>query len=172
MRFGMRLGRRSWVTGGGGGGVLVASLLSDILRATLIGAIYAVRTACLLAVQLGALGFATHHAYRTRRNAVATRRDQLVPLLPGLVSTAAAQSASSGIKIWGVYVVGDDFHYGVHPTKGSELRQLYPDRTSEIARVALYPDVVRARSVASRLQRMGFSYRELLSLAPARPYRR
>jgi hypothetical protein len=164
MRYGMRVGRRSWVTGGGG--VLVASLLSDILRATLFGAIYVVRAACLLAVELGAVGLAAHHAYRTRRNAVAIRKAQLVAPLRGSVSVAAAASVPSATKLWAVYVVGNDFHHGVFPKRKAELMQLYPERAGEIAQVAFFPDPARARSAATQLQRMGFSYREFSALFP------
>lgn len=65
-----------------------------------------------------------------------------------------------------MYAVGDQFHHGIHPRKGDELLRLYPNRATEIARVALFADAARARSAAGRLQRQGYSFAELLSIFP------
>lgn len=157
----MRLGRRSWVTGGGG--VLAASCLIGVLRATLVLAVYAL--VFVFAVELGFLGYAASSIYRARHTALDRRWQEQAGLLRGSVSAAVAQvAAQSGTKVWGVYVVGDEFHHGVFPRKKAQLMQLYPHLTDEIAQVALFPDATRARRVASQLQSRGFSLAELLMI--------
>lgn len=155
MRYGMRLGRRSWVTGGGG--VLIAATFAGLLYLTMMVSAWVVATALGLLVGLGA------YALQSTKSA---RRAQLAMPLRGSLDEAAPGVLDGRTKVWAVYAVGDQFHHGIHPRKGEELLRLYPDRAAQIARVALFADAARARSAAGQLQRQGYSFAELLSLFP------
>jgi hypothetical protein len=151
----MRLGRGSWVTGGGG--VLIASTFAGLLYLTAMVSAWAVATA------LGLLFALLAYALRNTKSA---RRAQLaVPLRDSLDETVVG-ALDGRTKVWAVYAVGDQFHHGIYPKKGEELLCLYPDRVAQVARVALFADAARARSAAGRLQRQGYSFAELLSLFP------
>jgi hypothetical protein len=57
--------------------------------------------------------------------------------LKGSLDETALGALDGRTKVWAVYAVGDQFHHGIHPRKGDELLRLYPNRATEIARVAL-----------------------------------
>lgn len=155
MRYGMRLGRGVWVTGGGG--VLIASTFSALLYAALMLSAWAVATALGL--------FCTFVVYALQHTKSA-RRAQLAEPMKGSLDAAALGVLDCRPKVWAVYAVRDQFHYGIDPTKGEELLRLYPELAAQIARVALFPDAARARSAAARLQQRGYSFAELLKLFP------
>jgi hypothetical protein len=155
MRYGMRLGRGTWVTGGGG--VLFASTFAGLLYLTMLV------WASAVAAALGLLFFLVAYALRNTKSA---RRAQLAMPLRDSLDETALGALNGRTKVWAVYTVGDQFHHGIYPKKGEDLLRLYPDRAAQIARVVLFPDASRARSAAGRLQRQGYSFAELLSLFP------
>lgn len=153
MRFGMRMGSGSWVTGGGG--VLATSAFLGLLHLAALLSAWVVFTS--LGLLLGLLAYAL-------RNTKSARRAQLAGLLKDKLDEAALGALDGRTKAWAVYAVGEQFHHGVHPKKGEELLRLYPDRAAHVARVALFADATRARSAAGQLQGLGYSCAELLSL--------
>lgn len=155
MRYGMRLGRGAWVTGGGG--VLIASVFAGLVYAMIAISAWAVVTALGLVFSLTAYGL-----QRTK----SARRAQLAMPLMGSLDETALGRLDGLPKVWAVYAVGNQFHHGIFPDRGVELLRLYPNRAAQIARVALFPDAARARSAATRLQRQGYSFAELVSLFP------
>jgi hypothetical protein len=127
--------------------------------------IHAVRLVCTLVVWLGFLGRSAYSAHRIRRTFVARRWVEVLGVLVGAVSTGAAHRATQqGIRVRGVYVVGDEFHHGIFPKKEAQLTLLYPHRAQKVAQVALLPDATRARRAAAQFQRWGFSLQELLQI--------
>lgn len=155
MRYGMRIGRGAWVAGGGG--VLMASTISALLYATMMLSAWVVATA---------LGLIFSFVAYALQNTKSARRVQLAEPLRGSLDATALGALDSRTKVWAVYAVRDQFHYGIDPTKGEELLRLYSDREAQIARVAHFPDAARARSAAARLQQQGYSFAELLKLFP------
>lgn len=114
MRYGMRLGRRSWVTGGGG--VLIAATLAGLLYVTMMVSAWVVATA--LGLLVGLVAYAL-------QNTKSARRAQLAMPLKGSLDEAAPGVLDGRTKVWAVYAVGDQFHHGTHPRKGEELLRLY-----------------------------------------------
>ena len=144
MRYGMRLGRRSWVSGGGG--VLIASVLSGLIFWMLMIAAHALATAVALVAGLTLHGL---------RNTKAARRAQLALPLRGCIDDVTLRGLGSSPKVWAVYAVENEFHHGVHPKKGEELLRLFPNSAQQIARIAVFPDAGRARAAASQLEAAG-----------------
>ncbi len=151
----MRIGRGAWVAGGGG--VLAAAIVSSLLYAMLLVSGWVLITA------IGLLVAVTAYVLRRTKSA---RRAQLAMPLMGCLDDSAVSALDGRAKVWAVYAVGDQFHYGIDPKKGEDLLRLYSDREAQIARVARFPDAGRARSAAGQLQRQGYSFAELLRLFP------
>lgn len=155
MRYGMRVGRGLWVSGGGG--VLLASIVSTLMFWALMSAVMIAATAVFLVVVI-----ATYLVQRSRP----WRLGELGKALNGCIARDAPAALAGGPRVWGVYAVGSEFHHGLYPVKGEELLRLMPERESQIVQVAVFPDAARARSAAARLLRAGFSFKELKSLLP------
>jgi hypothetical protein len=149
----MRFGRRArW-----GPGVFFAPTLGGLLCLALFTWLWAAFVALWLVV-----GVAAFVAQNTR----VARRHQLTAPLKRSLNESIVDALEGRPRVWALYVVGDQFHHGLHPRKGEDLARLYPDRVAQIARVALFPDAVSARSAAASLQRHGYSWSELRSLFP------
>ena len=155
MRYGMRVGRGLRVSGGGG--VLLASIVSTLMLWTLLSAVMIAATVVFLVVVI-----ATYLIQRSRP----WRLGELGKALNGCIALDTPAALAGGPRVWGVYAVGSEFHHGLYPVKGEELLRLMPERESQIAQVAVFPDSARARSAAARLLRAGFSFKELKSLLP------
>ena len=155
MRYGMRVGRGMWVSGGGG--VLLASIASTMMFWALLSAVMIAATVVFLVVEI-----ATWLVQRSRP----WRLGELGKALNGCIALDTPAALAGGPRVWGVYAVGSEFHHGLYPVKGEELLRLMPERESQIAQVAVFPDSARARSAAARLLRAGFSFKELKSLLP------
>jgi len=108
------------------------------------------------------VGVVAHMAQNTK----SARRKQLAKPLKRSLNETIVGALKAQTRIWALYVVDNQFHHGLHPRKGEDLARLYPDRATQIARVALFPDAASARSAAATLQRQGYSCAELKSLFP------
>ncbi len=149
----MRYGRRArW-----GPGAFFAPTLGGLLCLALLAWMWAAFVALWFIVGVAAV---------VAQNTKSARREQLAKPLKRSLNETIVGALQGRTRIWALYVVGDEFHHGLHPRKGEDLARLYPDRAAQIARVALFPDAASARSAAATLQRQGYSCAELRSLFP------
>lgn len=155
MRYGMRLGRGLWFTGGGG--VLLASIVSTPMYWTVFSVLIIAASLAFLVVLI-----ARCVIQRSRPR----RLSELGNALNGRIALDTSAALAGAPRVWAVYAVGSEFHHGLYPVKGDELLRLMPERHSQILQVAVFPDASRARSVAARMLRAGFSSDELRSLLP------
>ncbi len=155
MRYGMRIGKRSWVSGGGG--VLAASIVAGLMYWTLVATLYVAFVVTAILVALVTFWM---------RNTKGARRALLAMPFRGCIDESLLPTLDKKIRLWGVYVVGEEFHSGDASKKGDELIRLYPSKASEIARVAIFPDSTRANGACRFLLRHGYSFSELLRLFP------
>lgn len=144
-------------TGWRNGGALFAPSLGGLLYLALLTSVWAAVLA--LCVVIAIVGYIA-------RNTKTARRAQLAEPLRRSLDETVASALEGRPRIWALYVVGDQFHHGIHPKKGDDLVRLYPDRAEQIARVALFPDAASARYAASTMQRQRYSCAELVSLFP------
>jgi hypothetical protein len=151
----MGLGRGLWVTGGGG--VLLASIVSTPMFWTVFSVLIIAASLAFLVVLID-----RYVIQRSRPR----RLSELGNALNGRIELDTSAALAGAPRVWAVYAVGSEFHHGVYPAKGDELRRLMPERHSQIVQVAVFPDGSRARSAAARMLRAGFSPDELRSLLP------